>query len=140
MSLERFSHLLSLVQERISSKDTRIRKSISAEERLVLTLRFLASGENQQSLSFSFRIGRQSVSWIVAETCKATEQWESISSKFEELWKFLHVLGALFTVSMSANMCKLSSVSFFYYFSLFFIFLNFFEKNKWFFIFCHFFW
>ena len=147
MSLERFSHLLSLVQERISKKDTRIRKSISAEERLVLTLRFLASGENQQSPSFSFRIGRQSVSWIVAETCKAiylslkdiylkspetSEQWENISSKFEELWKFLHVLGALFTASMSANMCKLSSVSFFYYFS--------FEKNKWFFIFCHFFW
>ena len=66
MSTERFSHLLSLVQERVSKKDFeerfRFQKSIFTEERLILTLRFLASGENQQSLSFSFRIGRQSVS------------------------------------------------------------------------------
>ena len=38
MSPERFSHLLSLVQERILKKDTRFRKSISAEESLALTL------------------------------------------------------------------------------------------------------
>ena len=69
MSTERFSHLLSLVQERVSKKDFeekfRFQKSIFTAERLILlilTLRFLASGENQQSLSFSFRIGRQSVS------------------------------------------------------------------------------
>ena len=69
MSTERFSHLLSFVQERVSKKDFeekfRFQKSIFTEERLILlilTLRFLASGENQQSLSFSFRIGRQSVS------------------------------------------------------------------------------
>ena len=107
MSPERFSHLLSLVQERILKEDTRFRKSISAEERLILTLRSLASSENQQSLSFSFRIGRQSVSQIVAETCEAIylslkniclkspetpEQWENISFKFEELWNFSQFL------------------------------------------------
>ena len=35
MSPERFDHLLSLVGERIAKKDTRFRKSISSEERLV---------------------------------------------------------------------------------------------------------
>ena len=49
MSPERFIHHLFLVQERISN-----------------------SRENyQQSLSCSFRIGRQSVGPIVVETCKA---------------------------------------------------------------------
>ena len=106
MSPERFSHLLSLVQERITKNDTRFRKSISAEERLVLTLRFLATGE----LSFAFRVGRQSVSRIVAETCEAIylalkdtylkspekpEEWKNISNKFEELWNFPHVTGAM---------------------------------------------
>ena len=38
-------------------------------------LRFLASGENQQSLPFSFCIGRQSVSRTVAETCETQYSW-----------------------------------------------------------------
>ena len=42
MSQEWFSHLLSLVQERISKEDTRFQKGISAEECLILTLKFLA--------------------------------------------------------------------------------------------------
>ena len=46
MNPEKFSHLVSLIQERISKKDTRFRKSISAEKGLILTLRFLAPGEN----------------------------------------------------------------------------------------------
>ena len=75
MRPERFSYLLSLVQERISKEDTRFRKSISAEER------------------------KQSVSRIAAETCKSIylslkdiyfkspktpEKWENTYSKFEE--------------------------------------------------------
>ena len=110
MSPERFSHFLSLVQDRIAKRDTKFRKSISAEERLILTLRFLASGETQQSLSFSFRVGRKSVSQIVVETSEAiylalkdtylntpetADQWKKISDKFENVWNFPHVLGAI---------------------------------------------
>ena len=65
MSPDRFHHLLGLVQEKISKKDTKFRKAISAEERLIITLRFLATGETQQSLSFSYRVGRATVSNIV---------------------------------------------------------------------------
>ena len=39
MSKERFDHLLSLVREEITKKDTKMREAISAEERLVMTLR-----------------------------------------------------------------------------------------------------
>ena len=75
-----------------------------------MTLRFLASGESQQSLAFSFRIGRQTVSRIVAETCeaiymslkdrylsapKSPEDWKKISDQFQDIWNFPHVIGAI---------------------------------------------
>ena len=51
-----------------------MRKTITAEERLVRTLRFLAMGDSQQSLSFSFRMGKTTVSNIVTETSNAIYQ------------------------------------------------------------------
>ena len=52
-------------------KDTNLRKSIPAAERLMLTMRFLASGDSQISLSYLFRMGNKSVSRIVSETSEA---------------------------------------------------------------------
>jgi hypothetical protein len=40
MDSETFDHLLSLVEPHITRKDTVMRKSIQAEERLIATLRF----------------------------------------------------------------------------------------------------
>ena len=71
MSPEKFQHLLALVKPHIEKKDTNFRKSIPPAERLALTLRYLATGDSQQSLSFSFRIGKATVSKILAETCQA---------------------------------------------------------------------
>ena len=71
MSPDRFDNLLTMVQPIIGKTDTRLRKSIPAAERLALTLRFLATGDSQQSLSFSFRIGKATVSKIISETCGA---------------------------------------------------------------------
>ena len=45
-------------------------------EWLTLTLRFLASGDDQRSLAFSFQQGKTTVSHILRETCSA----------FEKLW------------------------------------------------------
>lgn len=39
--------------------------------RLVLTLRFLATGESYRSLMFSFRIPVSTISSIIPETCEA---------------------------------------------------------------------
>ena len=58
MSKERFDHLLGLIREKISKKDTVLREAITAEERLVITLRYLASGMSQRDLCWSFRVGR----------------------------------------------------------------------------------
>ena len=68
MTPNRFEHLLTLVAPLIEKRTTRFREPISASQRLALTLRFLATGESQQSLSFSYRIGKATVGKIVSET------------------------------------------------------------------------
>ena len=44
-----------------TKQKTNFREPISARERLSVTLRFLARGESQQSLSFSYRIGQSTM-------------------------------------------------------------------------------
>lgn len=68
---ERFDQLLSLLKDKIARENTRFRKNISAEGRLMLTLTFLATGISQQRLSFAFRIGKSAVEKSLAETCQA---------------------------------------------------------------------
>lgn len=48
-----------------------MRMTSSAETRLLLTLRFLATGDSYRSLTFLFRIPHNTISDIVPETCKA---------------------------------------------------------------------
>ena len=110
MSPERLEHLLSLVGPLITKKSCRSRDPISPGERLVLTLRYLASGDSQQSQSFNFRIGRSTVCAIIKETCDAIwtalkdlyvkppqkeEDWKQIAEEFEEEWNFPHCLRAI---------------------------------------------
>ena len=57
--------------------NTRFRESVPASTRLAVTLRYLASGESQQSLSWSFRLGRTTVPKIVRETCEVI--WKVLS-------------------------------------------------------------
>lgn len=110
MSPERFEHLLTLVGPLIAKQPCRSRKPISPAERLMLTIRFLATGDSQQSQSFSFRIGRGTISRILRETCdgiwealnkiyvcppKTTKEWVGIGKEFEEEWNFPNCLGAV---------------------------------------------
>ena len=114
MSPERFDALLGLVEPLISKQRTNFREPISAAERLSVTLRSLATGESQQSLSISFRIGRATVSKVVCETSEAIyseaiykvlspinlappsiDGWVKIAQEFEELWNLPRVIGAL---------------------------------------------
>ncbi|MGH0119865.1 UNVERIFIED_CONTAM: hypothetical protein FKN15_059246 [Acipenser sinensis] len=87
-----------------------MRESIGPAERLAVTLRFLATGEQFTSLTFHFRISRFAISKIVNETCEAlykvlkekylsvpsTETaWQGIAKQFEELWQFPGCIGEL---------------------------------------------
>ena len=110
MTPQRFDHLLSLVGPKIKKHDTNFRKAIPPAERLAITLRFLASGESQQSLAFLFRVGRATISRIIRETCDAISaslsdlyfhpprsenNWINISNEFENVWNFPHAVGAI---------------------------------------------
>ena len=127
MSKERFDHLLSLVRDKITKKNTRMREAVTPEERLVITIRYLATGMAQQTLCYNFRIGRTTASNIVRDVCialyealspiylrpPATEaEWRSISDDFEKIWDLPHCVGALDGKHVAIDCPKKSGSSF----------------------------
>ncbi|XP_069618541.1 uncharacterized protein [Ranitomeya imitator] len=109
MSEESFKHLLERITPLIQRKDTAMRDAIPADERLAVTLRFLATGRSLQYLHFSSAISRPLLSVLIPETCNAIfhslrsymqfpnteEEWKKIASDFEQLWQFPNCGGAL---------------------------------------------
>lgn len=73
MSPQQFDILLEKVSPIISKKDTNFRKAISAETRLTITLRYLASGDSYRSLMLLFRVPHNTISGIVSNTCQAIQ-------------------------------------------------------------------
>lgn len=71
ISPDQFDELLSKVGPFIAKQDTKMRKAISAETRLAITLRFLASGDSYRSLMLLFRVAHNTISGIVSTTCKS---------------------------------------------------------------------
>jgi hypothetical protein len=94
-----------------------IREPIQPEERLMVTLRYLATGESFHSLHFQFRLGVSTVGEIVRSTCLAifshlheeylhtprtSEEWERIAFDVWDKWDFPNALGGsshLFIIS-----------------------------------------
>ena len=76
MTKNQFALLVEKVSPLIQKKDqpqavSPVRATIQPDERLAVTLRFLATGETFHSLEYSFRISRQTISSIVSETSRA---------------------------------------------------------------------
>ncbi|KAM5191432.1 uncharacterized protein ACMZJ9_013619 [Mantella aurantiaca] len=109
MSIASFDELLGLVSEGIRRDDTNYRIAISPVERLVVTLRYLATGASYASLHFEFRLGKSTISYFVPDTCKkiwsallsnymampTKEKWREISNAFMEKTQFPNCLGAI---------------------------------------------
>lgn len=129
MTATQFEELLLMVAPQIS-KQTVIRKSISAEERLSLTLRFLASDDSMTSISYQYLVGLTTVSNIIDETCSAIwsnlqkkvfppsltkENWLNIACEFENLWNFKHCIGAIDGKHISIQCPDNSGSSYFNY-------------------------
>lgn len=71
MSSDLFAELLEMVKPYITKTDTVMRKAVTAEERLLATLKYLASGREFRELKFSTSISSQLLSEIIPETCAA---------------------------------------------------------------------
>lgn len=108
MDISRFNELLNLIKPKIK-KQQAIREPIPASTRLQICLRYLASGDTMPSISFAFRVGLNTVSKIVSETCAAIWEvlsiqvfpeidknlWKKKAEEFETLWNFPHCIGAI---------------------------------------------
>ena len=110
MSPESFVFLLPKVGPLINKQATRLRQPIPAAERPALTTRYLASGDSQQSMSFSYRMGKATLTNIIQETCQAiwdalnadylrpptsTDEWKNVANEYMELWNVPHCLEAI---------------------------------------------
>ncbi|VDI07440.1 Hypothetical predicted protein [Mytilus galloprovincialis] len=99
-----------MVKDSITKCSTNMRTCITAEERLSLTLKYLATGESYRSLSYSFRIAPSTVCSIIPEVCDSLyqalkdtymkvpstpEEWEEIATDFYEKWNYPNCLGAI---------------------------------------------
>ncbi|XP_069616711.1 uncharacterized protein [Ranitomeya imitator] len=109
MSEESFKIILAAVTPLIQRRDTPMRAAVPVDERLAVTLRFLATGRSLQDLQFSAAFSRPLLSVVIPETCEAIVQslrhymefpktaddWKRIASDFDQLWQFPNCGGAL---------------------------------------------
>lgn len=89
MDNETFNALLNMVRNKIEKQTTIMRDSITAEERLTVTLRYLATGNSYEDLKFSTGISPQSLSQIIPETCIAI--YEALQKDYLQVSKITNI-------------------------------------------------
>ncbi|KAF2885217.1 hypothetical protein ILUMI_20936, partial [Ignelater luminosus] len=92
MGMDTYMDLLSLVTPEILKKNIYMRRVITPHERLIATLRFLATGRSYRDLEFTTPVSKQSLSCIFPKTEK---DWTDISNEFETKRQFSHCIGAI---------------------------------------------
>ncbi|XP_065084914.1 uncharacterized protein LOC135707109 [Ochlerotatus camptorhynchus] len=110
MRIETFNYVLGLIEERLTKQWTNfVQQPILPREKLIITLRFFATGVSFYALSYSFRIGRSTAAEIVKETSLAlwetlqpihmpptTEQcFKQIAQDYWEMWNFPNCIGSI---------------------------------------------
>ena len=73
MSYESFKKVLGFIEPYITPKDSAVigAQLIRPGKRLMLAIRFLATGETYRSLSLQFRVSERAISYIIDEVTKA---------------------------------------------------------------------
>ncbi|XP_011705567.1 PREDICTED: uncharacterized protein LOC105460769, partial [Wasmannia auropunctata] len=103
-----FEQLLVLIAPKIKKKMF-LREPIEPAQRLLLTLRYLASGDSMMSMKYQYYIAQPTISKIIVETCNELwdtlmpivlkkpvyDEWENIAEGFEIKCHFPHCLGAI---------------------------------------------
>lgn len=87
MDNDAFNLLLELVRPKITKQDTKLRDAISAEERLTVTLRYLATGNSYEDLKFTTAISPQAIGKIIPETCCAI--YEALKEEYLKVSKII---------------------------------------------------
>ncbi|KAM3931632.1 uncharacterized protein RB166_004982 isoform 1-T4 [Leptodactylus fuscus] len=109
MSTSAFDGLLDLLRPQLTMQQTLLRRCISPEQRLLITLRFLSTGETYSSLHQLFHVGKSTISGIVRTTCEliyqnlrssvmpppTQEMWLQIAEGFETAASFPNCIGAV---------------------------------------------
>ncbi|KAL4716981.1 hypothetical protein ACJJTC_001842 [Scirpophaga incertulas] len=80
--------LLGMVGPEIQRRDTFMRESVSAKERLLVTLRYLATGESYPELMVSYAVSPQLMSTIIPETCLAI--YKALKDEYLKNFQFHH--------------------------------------------------
>nr|XP_034194211.1 uncharacterized protein LOC117610681 [Osmia lignaria] len=109
MSITSFNELVKLIGPAIVKEDTHLRLSIPVEERLSITIRYLATGASFNTLSFDYLMGASTIRDITKTTCEqiwnilqplymATKQeddWIKIADEFYSRTNFPNIIGAI---------------------------------------------
>lgn len=100
--------MLSVVGPYITKQNC-VQKAIPPNTRLEICLRYLASRDSMTFLSYAFRVGHNTISKIISETCEVIwtvlrdkvypqstrDSWKNIANKFEEKWNFPNCIRAI---------------------------------------------
>lgn len=109
MSTSAFDGLLDLLRPLLTMQQTLLRRCISPEQRLLITLRFLSTGETYSSLHQLFHVGKSTISGIVRTTCEliyqnlcstvmptpTQETWLQVAEGFESATSFPNCIGSV---------------------------------------------
>ena len=106
----KYEKLLSFVAP-IIKKSSILRESISADQRLCITLRYLVTGDAKTTIASSYRVSSTTVGRIISETSQAiwiklleegflkcpttSGEWKNIAKRFQKLWQFPNCVGAI---------------------------------------------
>lgn len=92
MNSDVFDELLHMVEPYLKKQETPMRTTISPQERLLATLRFLATGRSYEDLKYSTAISAQALGYIIPETCAVI--YDVLRKEYLKVRKyFLNVLG-----------------------------------------------
>lgn len=69
-----------MLESHIQKQNTNYRESINPEQRLMICLQFLSTGDTFTIIGFSFRIGITTIELIVVDTCTAI--WECLHERY----------------------------------------------------------
>ncbi|XP_073474037.1 uncharacterized protein [Aquarana catesbeiana] len=99
MSVNSFDELLRLLGTRLEYQNTTFRNSVEPAERLLVTLRYLATGNSFASLHYEFKLGKSTVSTIVLRDVVMRkpnkEEWNTKAELFWERCNFPNCVGAI---------------------------------------------